>query len=349
MMKNTNLDEVFNYLADKIEQVESFQDNNETIFYRYSPANAFVIMTADPDAIVAAPESAWYKKGYILKDKYKGTKGIPIAGGGSLSDAVAWIIKYHWDDVRRKFNLPYNADPKKVARERAYDIAAFGRNSGWKVPKDASGTSSIFSNNMVEPDPQQEYHAPIPDPISNEFRIEDPEVGTDEERNTINVLYNGAMQFAKEELPSKSQVDLMGFPQTADGDINKLNKLIFRIASAEMVRKSYMEYKNLKNDAEKDDFLNKIKAYSEFVLGIVKKNFKLPASSSIYNIASHLGGLDDEQLQIGHDLIANTAGKIVHYLKQSAKSKQTESISEMRKMIRKTIVENLMKNYHAKK
>ena len=316
-MRSSDPNEVFDYLADKIESIEEFQENNASIFYRYAPANALVIKAADPLAIVAGPESVWIDKGYIVKKEYEGTKGVPISGGGNVFDAAKWVADNHWSDIAAHFKVPYNTDRYKYIRQRgkAYEVAAYGRNMGWPVPKDStSATHAIFTNNMVEPDPAKDYHAPLPTGAAEEFRIKELPLKSASHKRKVDALYQGLIEFSKA-LPPKSQLDLMGTSSTADGDINKFNSLLFKVAVAEMLRKSYLEYKELKSDAEKEAFKDKIKAFAEVVVHTVKKSFKLPSSSSVYNIAAHTGKLDDEELRVGHDLMLNTAEKLYKSLK----------------------------------
>ena len=346
-MRSSDPEEVFNYLVDKIESIEEFQENNAAIFYRYAPANALLIKIADPLAIVAAPENIWNKKGYILKPKFKGTWGVPIAGGGDLYAAAKWVIENHWEEIKRQFKLPFNQDKYDFLKRggKNYDVAAFGRNMGWKVPKDSTGhLNAIYTNTMVEPDPSKDYHEPLPTGSKDEFRVDQPELKSEKQKERVNDLYRSMLEFAQKELTGKAQPDLMGVSAFADGDINKLSSLIFKVARAVIIKSSYSELKGLKTDDEKEEYKNKTNAFAEAAVSGMNKLFKLPSSAFIHNIASHTGKLDDEQIRSGHDLIINTIGKLHNYAKNYIANKaagKTGEINEIRKIIRKIIFENI--------
>jgi hypothetical protein len=343
LMNAVEEDSVFEFLIETFEKVKNFQRKN-LAFYPYSFLNSLIIRYADPNAIYAAPRSIWKEKGYSIKPEYG--NGIAIQKMGQKKDTTwdnaNWFKDHNeeWMQYKNYAGLNNTLSVDKYLQDggksAAYSLASYGLKNN--LIHSAFGSfivSYTFTDNMILPIPGVEQ-IPLD---SEEFQVKEDPIESMEMKNKVNALFDAVSVVAE-----KSQVSMLGIKKS-NGDINYLNALLNKLFTNIMYSKYDYMLRDKANIHQNEDI---IKGYAEAASHIVKKHYGLPTDSSKYNIASL--GVDKSKLEQRASAILNTAETVIKNIDAELRTsghvnetKDVDYINEVRKAIKKMLLEQYMK------
>jgi hypothetical protein len=342
-------DDVFEFLTKKYSEAKEFISNNVkagTTNYPYSVTNSFIILAAEPGAVLAAQQDFWTGRNYQIKP---GAAGVSIRRpkAGSTSQTARQLMskpgaldaykQQQGIDPSMSFSQIMKSNPKKHSVDMAHS-AIYQKAVKTSFSRDeTSFFGTVYTDTMVEPIPGEEVMS-IQDIIGSKedgggevlkdpFHIPQKELDSDAHKQKLNILFKTLIDLADEE-----QINTAGIT-FKDGDVNEFNKLINAI-SYDKVLKRLPRSMGIKSSEISPEIDEMLLGYAEALSNIVKKHYGLPSDESVYNVARQ--GIDREEIEKMYSEIIRIAHSMVSKIDSKVNSEE-KALNEVRKLVRQVL------------